>query len=123
MTRFEREISGSLGEYWKKSAQREVDDAVKKANKDASVDSDGAIKWISNGNYIPDDFCEKLEYAGYAFDRKKTGEKRDEQTAEMIKRYREEKRDLSDEEELEMKTNFKKDDVIMNVLTRKKYKI
>lgn len=91
MSRFQREISGQLGDFWKKNAEEEVIKAVKLANKDSIVETDGAIKWKKSGNYIPDDFCEKLEYAGYAFDRNKTSEKREEQTAEMIKKYKEEK--------------------------------
>ena len=69
MTRFEREISGSLGEFWKKNAEEEVRKAVAQADTQATADADGAIKWNSNGRYLMDDFCEKLEYAGYAFDR------------------------------------------------------
>ncbi len=76
MTRFEREISGSLGAFWKKNAEEEVRKAVAKADSDATVEADGAIKWNSNGRYLMDDFCEKLEYAGYAFSR--GGDRREE---------------------------------------------
>ena len=75
MTRFEREISGSLGEFWKKNAEEEVRKAVAQAETQATVDADGAIRWESNGRYLMDDFCEKLEYAGYAFDREATAKK------------------------------------------------
>lgn len=65
MTRFGREISGSLGAFWEKHAQEEVKKAVAKADADAVVDSDGAICWSNNGRYLMDDFCEMLEYADY----------------------------------------------------------
>ena len=67
MTRFEREISGSLGAFWKKNAEEEVRKAVAQAATQATVETDGAIRWNRNGRYLMDDFCEKLEYAGYAF--------------------------------------------------------
>ena len=44
MTRFEREISGSLGEFWKKNAEEEVRKAVAQADEKATVEADGAIK-------------------------------------------------------------------------------
>lgn len=73
MTRFEREISGSLGAFWEKHAQEEVKKAVAKADAEAEVDADGAIRWNCNGRYLMDDFCEMLEYAGYPFSRETTG--------------------------------------------------
>lgn len=97
MTRFEREISGSLGEFWKKNAEEEVRKAVAQADTQATVDADGAIKWNSNGRYLMDDFCEKLEYAGYAFDREATARKREAQNEESLAEYRRNARGLSGE--------------------------
>ena len=88
MTRFEREISGSLGEFWKKNAEEEVRKAVAQADTQTTVEADGAIKWTGNGRYLMDDFCEKLEYAGYAFDREATARKRDAQNGESLAQYR-----------------------------------
>lgn len=95
MTRFEREISGSLGAFWKKNAEEEVKKAVAQAKKDATVDGDGAIRWNSNGRYLMDDFCEKLEYAGYPFSRKATAAKREAQTEEEFAQYRKTTEDLT----------------------------
>ena len=44
MTRFEREISGSLGAFWKKNAEEEVRKAVAQADTQAIVEADGAIR-------------------------------------------------------------------------------
>ena len=63
MTRFEREINGSLGDFWKKNAEEEVKKAVAQADEKATVDEDGAVRCKSNGRCLMDDFCEKLEYA------------------------------------------------------------
>ena len=89
MTRFEREISGSLGAFWKKNAEEEVRKAVAGAETKATVESDGAIRWNSNGRYLMDDFCEMLEYAGYSFSRRATAKKREAEDAESLARYRE----------------------------------
>lgn len=121
MTRFEQEISGKLGVYWKSCAEKEVLEAVHEAESGAVVDEDGAIRWKSNGHYIPDDFCEKLEYAGYEFSRQKTSDKRDEQVSEFISNYRKNKKELSEEEKIELDANNKVGTVIVDVISGRKY--
>jgi len=65
MTRFQMEISGKLGEWWRNNAEKEVINAIEYASENAFVEGDGAILWKSSYNYLPDDYCEKLEYGGY----------------------------------------------------------
>lgn len=65
MTRFQQEITGLLGAYWQQNAEKELKAAVESAARDATVDENGAISWKSNGSYLMDDFCEKLEFAGF----------------------------------------------------------
>lgn len=117
MTRFEQEISGSLGAFWKKNAEEEVRKAVAQADEKATVEADGAIKWNSNGRYLMDDFCEKLEYAGYPFSREATAEKRDAQNAESLAEYRRNDRGLSGEALLEARAAFGEGATVVNVLT------
>ena len=123
MTRFEREISGSLGAFWKKNAEEEVKKAVTQAEKDATVEADGAIKWNSNGRYLMDDFCEKLEYAGYPFSRKATTEKREKQVEEELAQYRKNHKGFSQEELDEAREAFGEGTTVVNVLTGEKTKL
>ena len=123
MTRFEREISGSLGEFWKKNAEEEVRKAVAQAETQATVDADGAIRWESNGRYLMDDFCEKLEYAGYAFDREATARKRDAQNEESLAQYRRNDRGLSGEALAEARAAFGEGAMVVNVLTGRKTRL
>ena len=123
MTRFEREISGSLGAFWKKNAEEEVRKAVAQADTQATIETDGAIRWNSNGRYLMDDFCEKLEYAGYGFSRKATARKRDVQNAESLARYRRNDRGLSGEKLAEARTAFGEGTMVVDVLTGKKTKL
>lgn len=120
MTRFEREISGSLGAFWKKNAEEEVKKAVAQAEKDATVEADGAIKWNSNGRYLMDDFCEKLKYAGYDFSREATAKKRDAQNEESLAEYRRNYKGLSAEELAEARAAFGEGTTVVNVLTGEK---
>ena len=62
--------------------------AVITADSHATVEADGAIRWNRNGRYLMDDFCEKLEYAGYPFSREATARKRDVQNEKSIAEYR-----------------------------------
>ena len=129
MTRFEQEISGLLDKqvaerkgtennhYWERSAKAEVEKAVKEADEKAIVEEDGSIRWIASGNYLPDDFCEKLEYAGYAFSRTATREAQDRQVDESLKAYRSQKHTYSFEEMAEMRAAFGEGQVIVNIIT------
>lgn len=88
MTRFQQEITGLLGAYWQQNAEKELKAAVESAARDATVDENGAISWKSNGSYLMDDFCEKLEFAGFPFSREATRAARDAQVAEELAEYR-----------------------------------
>ena len=123
MTRFEREISGSLGAFWKKNAEEEVRKAVAQAETQAAVDADGAIRWNSNGRYLMDDFCEKLEYAGYAFSREATAKKREAQDAESLAEYRRNNKGLSGEALAEARAAFGEGTTVVDVLTGRRTRL
>lgn len=116
MTRFEREISGQLGEYWKKDAENEVKKAVAEADRNAIVDENGAIRWKSNGSYLMDDFCEKLEYAGYNFSREATKNARQLQVARELEEYRKNWTEPSQEEKEQMRAAFGPGTTVVDVL-------
>ena len=129
MTRFEQEISGLLDKqvaerkgtennhYWERSAKAEVEKAVKEANENAIVEESGAIRWIASGNYLPDDFCEKHEYAGYAFSREATRQAREVQSSEAIEAYRRQARQITTEEIEEMRSAFGRGAVVVDIIT------
>lgn len=119
MTRFEKEISGMLGEYWMKSAKKDVEDAVRDANEKATVDADGAIKWKANDRYLMDDLCEILEYAGYNFSREATRKARDEQNEKFLAEYKANYKGPSDEELFEMRAAFGAGTTVVDVLSGK----
>lgn len=123
MTRFEREINGNLGDYWKRNAEEEVKKAVAQAAEKATVEADGAIRWNRNGRYLMDDLCEKLEYAGYPFDRESTARKRDAQNKESLMEYRRNDKELSGEALAQARATFGEGTVVVNVLTGRKTRL
>lgn len=123
MTRFEKEISGELGEFWMNHAKKEVETAVAKANESATVDENGVIRWNSNGNCIPDDFCEKLEYAGYNFSREATREAREIEDNEFIEQYKAMKHEPTEEELAEMRAAFGAGTKVVDILSGREYQL
>lgn len=117
MTRFYQEITGALGDYWKKDATKRVQDYVEEAKIKADVDSNGAIRWKNNGNYLMDDYCEVLEYAGYPFSREATKAERDSQVAEQLADYRANPPMMTDEEIEEMRAAFGNGTSVVDVIS------
>lgn len=117
MTRFQQEITGELGQWWKDHAEKEVERAVREADELAIVDSNGAIKWKSNGSYLMDDFCEMLEYAGYQFSRKATAKARNIQVKKCLREYEMNYTGPNAEELAEMRAAFGAGETIVDVIT------
>ena len=116
MTRFQKEITGQLGPFWKQNAENEVRAAVEHAASAATVDENGAISWKSNGRYLPDDYCEKLEYTGYPFSREATAAARQTQVAKELAEYRRNYREPSAAERDEMRATFGEGATVIDVL-------
>ena len=116
MTRFEKEINGLLGAYWMQNAEKEAKAAAEHAAEAAIVDEHGAISWKSNGRYLPDDYCEKLEYTGYPFSREATAAARQAQVAEELTEYRRNYREPSAAERDEMRATFGEGATVIDVL-------
>jgi len=120
MTRFEMEISGKLGEFWKKDAEKRVAKAVESV-KDMNIDENGVATWKSNGHCLMDDYLELLEYGGVKeVSRENTKIARDKETAEFLKNYRHEP---TEEEMLEMRAAFGEGTVVVDVLSGKRYAV
>lgn len=120
MTRFEREISGELGAFWKQNAQEEVRKAVFWAENDAEVDEFGAIRWKNNKRYLMDDLCEKLEYACYPFSRKATARARAIQVDEELAEYRKNPPQIDAEMMAEMRSAFGDGAVVVDIISGRK---
>ena len=117
MTSFYQEITGVLGDYWKKDATKRVQDYVEEAKMKADVDSNEAIRWKNNGNYLMDDYCEVLEYAGYPFSREATKAARDAQVAQQLADYRTNPPMMTDEYIAEMRAAFGSGTSVVDVIS------
>ena len=121
MTRFEQEINGKLGEYWQKHAKEEVDKYLSKKD-EMLIEEDGAAKWKCSGNYLPEDFVEKLIYGGADwFSPEATADKRRIQDEEFLKGYRESPPVMTEESLYEMRAAFGEGTTVVDIITGERY--
>ena len=118
MTRFERELNGSLGEFWKRHAEEEI------AKMQARVDNDeirtnigGGAFWNSNGNYLPADCAEILSYTDFPFSLEETARAREAQTAAFLENYRKNYTGPSEEEKAEMRAAFGTGATVVDIIS------
>ena len=124
MTRFERELSGSLGAFWKKNAEQEIAKMQKRADNDEiRTNAEGAAFWNSNGNYIPSDCAEILSYTDFPFSVEATAKAREAQTAMQLEAYRKSYKGPSEEEKAEMRAAFGTDTTVMDIITGEKIRL
>ncbi len=125
MTRFQKEISGVLGEFWVKEAKKELEKIQAEFNRgEITVDEKGILRNCI-GRVAVEEVCEKCEYLGIAFDVKETERARSYESAQALAEYRaaQKNRKRSEEELAEMRATFGAGTVIVNVVTGEKIKL
>lgn len=117
MTRFERELSGALGAYWKNSAEKELEEIRKdlEAGK-ITIDENGVARNCI-GRVLMSDMLEKLTYVTDEVDTEATKAARDEEVTRSLADYRRNAKPASEEEISEMRAAFGEDQTIVNILT------
>ena len=118
MTRFEQELSGALGAFWKKEAEKEIAKMQERiANHEISTNMDGAAFWSKSGKYLPSDVAEKLSYTDFPFSLEETAKAREAQNDRFLENYRKNYQGPSEEELIEMRTAFGTGETIVDIIT------
>lgn len=124
MTRFERELSGSLGAFWKKNAEQEIERMQRMADNDEiRTNMNGAAFWNSNGNYLPADAAEKLSHTDFPFSLEETAKAREAQTAAKIEAYARNAKPASAEDLAEMRATFGTGTTVRDILTGERIRL
>ena len=124
MTRFERELSGSLGAFWKKNAEQEIAKMQERADNDEiRTTISGAAFWNRNGNFLPADCAEILSHTDFPFSLEATAKAREEQTAKQLEAYRKSYKGPSEEEKAEMRAAFGTGTTVMDIITGEKIRL
>lgn len=123
MTRFEKKLSGALGAYWKKEAEKEL--ARVKADIDEgkiTIDENGIARNCI-GRTLHDDMLEKVAKVSDKVNVEATRDARDEETAKVIEAYRASYTGPSEEEIFEMRAAFGTGTTVVDIFTGKKIKL
>ena len=123
MTRFEKELSGALGAYWKKEAEKEL--ARVKADIDEgkiTIDENGIARNCI-GRTLHDDMLEKVAMVSDKVNVEATRAARDEETAKVIEAYRASYTGPSEEDLFEMRAAYGKGTTVVDIFTGKKIKL
>ena len=123
MTRFEKELSGALGAYWKKEAEKELE-RVKKDLKEGkiTIDENGIARNCIERT-LHDDMLEKVAMVSDKVNVEATRAARDEETAKVIEAYRASYTGPSEEDLFEMKAAFGTGTTVVDIFTGKKIKL
>ena len=117
MTRFERELSGALGEFWKNNAQKELQKTKEDLeNGKITIDENGVARNCI-GRALMSDMLEKLTHITDAVDTEATNAAREEEVAAALENYRRNAKPASEEEKNEMRSAFGKGQTVVNILT------
>ena len=121
MTRFERELSGALGAFWKNSAEKEL--AGIKAdleNGKITIDENGVARNCI-GRVLMSDMLEKLTYVTDKVSVEATMAAREDEATRSLAEYRRNARPASAEELDEMRAAFGEGQTVVNILTGERY--
>lgn len=119
MTRFEREITGSLGAFWKTSAEKELDELrADLAEGKITIDEHGVARNCV-GRVLMSDLAEKLAWVTDDIDRDATAAAREIEVAAELAEYRAARRQTgySPAELHEMRAAFGPGAVVTDIFT------
>ena len=126
MTRFERELSGALGAFWKSSAEKEIRKMEERQmNGEIFFGADGVVRWTSNNRVMPKDCREILSHTAYRdlFSEEASRAAEDAETAAFLESYRKNYTGPSEEEKAEMRAAFGTGSTVVDVITGKRIRL
>ena len=124
MTRFERELSGSLGAFWKKNAEQEIAKMQERADNDEiRTNTEGGAFWNKSGNNLPADCAEVLSYTDFPFSLEATAKAREAQTAMQLEAYRKSYKGPNEEEKVEMRVAFGIGSTVVDIITGERIRL
>ena len=123
MTRFARELSGSLGTYRKSSAEKELDEV--RADFETgkiTVDENGVAR-NRIGRILMSDLLEKLTYITDKVDVEATKAAREAETDTFLESYRKANHRRSNEELNEMRATFGTGTTVVDIITGERIRL
>lgn len=123
MTRFERELSGALGTYWKNSAEKELEEIRNDlATGKITIDENGVARNCI-GRVLMSDMLEKLTYVTDEVDTEATQAARDVEVTKSLEEYRRNAKPATSEELAKMRAAFGEGQTVVNILTGQRFSL
>lgn len=126
MTRFESEIKGLRGDFWKADAEKKVAQVRNDYESGKITVDENGIARNCIGRILMDDIAEILEYADCCewFSREATSIACSEDAAKTIKAYKAscQGRGFTEEEKIEMRATFGEGATVVDIITGKTFK-
>ena len=123
MTRFEKELSGALGAYWKKEAKKELERVKKDLDEGKITIDENGIARNCIERTLHDDMLEKVAMVSDKGNVEATRAARDEETAKVIEEFRASYTGPSEEDLFEMRAAYGKGTTVVDIFTGKKIKL
>lgn len=123
MTRFERELSGELGSFFQKGAEKEL--ARVKADLEAgkiTIDENGVARNCI-GRVLMDDMLEKLLHITDKADTEATRAAREAENEAFLEEYRKNYQGPTEEEKAEMRAAFGEGETVVDIITGETYSL
>ena len=121
MTRFEKELSGALGAYWKKSAEKELEKVREELEQGLITIDENGVARNRIGRVLMSDMLEKLTYVTDAVDAEATTRAREEEVTKTLEEYRRNATPATEEELDEMRAAFGTGKTVVNIITGQEY--
>ena len=120
MTRFEKELSGALGAYWKKEAEKELEKIKAEIeNGEITIDEAGVARNCI-GRVLMDDMLEKVAKISNKVNAEATKAARNTETSTLLNEYRKNYKEPSAEEKEEMIAAFGKGTTVVDLISKKR---
>ncbi len=123
MTRFQQELSGQLGEFWQRNAEKELDKVrAELKSGEITIDENGVARNCI-GRVLMSDMLEKLACVTDKVNTENTKAARDEEVSRELEEYRRNYKGPSEEELYEMRAAFGAGTEVVDIITGRKIKL
>ena len=123
MTRFEKELSGSLGEYWKKEAEKELDNIRKDLDEGRITIDEFGVARNCVGRALQNDMLEKVLMVSNKVNAEATKAECEKEAMKAFEAYRANYTGPSEEELFEMRAAYGRGTTVVDVITGRKIKL
>ena len=126
MTRFERELNGSLGSYWAENAKKEIRKMEERQiNGEIFFGADGVVRWTSNNRVMPRDCREILSHTVYRdlYSEEASRAAEEAETATFLESYRKNCKGPGEEEKAEMRAAFGAGTTVVDIITGERIRL